>query len=352
MRVLLGANVSEERGGGVATYVRQVAAGVERLGTTVDILWGKPAPPWMPGPAATLRFARQLASMAEAGGYDVVAAQGGEGALLKAEGPGRVVTSHGDEREAWRARLRYAPIPLRQRVVTPYAALPLFSMSVSRADVVIALHDAEAVRFREERSREPNTVHVVPNGCGPTHAATTPLRGHIVFVGEWLPRKGSLILPNIFRAVRCANPQVSLTLLGPDSVVRARFHQADRAHVRALGFVERSETEQALLSTDVCLLPSYYEGMPLAVLEALSFGVPVVGFDIAGTAAAVGRAGLLVPPGDVDECARALVRVITDRVLRARLSQEALARCQRLTWAATAERTLAAYEHAAKLSRS
>jgi len=123
-------------------------------------------------------------------------------------------------------------------------------------------------------------------------------------------------------------------------------------HVRALGFVDAQQAESVLLSADVLLLPSVAEGMPLAVLEELSFGVPTVGVVIAVTAAAAGKAGVLVEPHDVSGCAQAPVRVIGDRRLRGQLSPEAFARVQRRTWAATAEGTLAAYEHAARVFRS
>jgi glycosyltransferase involved in cell wall biosynthesis len=351
MRVLLGANITEAQGGGVATYVRQTASGVEKLGATVDVFWGKPASRGFPGPAATLRFAYKVAAAATSGGYDVVAAQGAEGALLTGAGPGRVVISHGDEGDAWRARLAYAPIRARERIVTPYAAVPLYRRAIKSADVVIALHEGEAMQFRAERRQGPNTVHVIPNGCGLLHDDAVPLPGRIAFVGNWLPRKGSLVVPAIFRAVRNVMPDVTLNLVGPGSAVLAEFDHDDRGRVRCLGFVEPSETELVLRSTDVLLMPSYFEGMPLAVLEALCFGVPTVGFGIAGTVAAAGKAGVFVAPGDVDGCANALARVIGDRMLRRRLSEEAFRRSQQFTWAATAERTLAAYEHAARQAR-
>jgi glycosyltransferase involved in cell wall biosynthesis len=350
VKVLLGANVAPS--GGVATHILRVAEGVEKLGANVDVLWGTPTRRWVPGPAAGLRFSQALARAAASGQYDIVAAQGGEGALLAPGGPGRVVTSHGDPRDGWKALLVYAPVPRRERFVTPYVGLPLFRRSIRRADVVVALHEREAVKFRAERRQDPSTVHIVPNGCGALHAAAEAVPGNIVFLGNWLPRKGSYIIPEIFRLVRQANPNASLTLVGADPSAEAQFREEDRIHVRALGFVDPSEAERVLRSSDVLLLPSFIEGMPLAVLEAMSFGVPTVGFDIAGTAAAAGRAGVLVAPGDVDGCAQALVRVTGDRRLRRQLSREAFARAQRLTWAATAERTLEAYVHAARISKS
>jgi glycosyltransferase involved in cell wall biosynthesis len=155
----------------------------------------------------------------------------------------------------------------------------------------------------------------------------------------------------ILRAVRETRRHASLTLVGPGTSAETEFSEEDIPFVRALGFVDSGEAERTLRSADVLLMPSLIEGMPLAVLEALAFGIPIVGFDIEGTAAAAGDAGVLVAPGDVNGCANALAEVISDRAVRRRLSEKAFARARRLTWSATAEGTLAAYEHAARIAQ-
>jgi glycosyltransferase involved in cell wall biosynthesis len=74
---------------------------------------------------------------------------------------------------------------------------------------------------------------------------------------------------------------------------------------------------------DLFVLPSLYEGMPLAVLEAMAAGKPVVATAIGGTSEAVtnGVTGLLVTPGKPEDLAAAIRRLLADRELSANLAR-------------------------------
>jgi glycosyltransferase involved in cell wall biosynthesis len=96
--------------------------------------------------------------------------------------------------------------------------------------------------------------------------------------------------------------------------------------VRFLGY--RSDIPELLANSDALVLPSLYEGLPLAVLEAMAAGKPVVATSVGGTDEAVvdGETGFLVPPRDSDALAAAIRRVIQDDVLAQRLGANGRAR--------------------------
>jgi glycosyltransferase involved in cell wall biosynthesis len=73
-------------------------------------------------------------------------------------------------------------------------------------------------------------------------------------------------------------------------------------------------------------------------------GVPVIGSNVSAIPEVVGQAGMLVAPDDVSGMAKALIAVMTDAGLRARLSARALAQAARFSWTKTVKETLAAYE--------
>jgi glycosyltransferase involved in cell wall biosynthesis len=95
---------------------------------------------------------------------------------------------------------------------------------------------------------------------------------------------------------------------------------------RLLGYLP--EPAQMLAACDVFVLTSAYEGLPLAIMEALTLGLPVVATDAPGINEAVrdGVEAVLVPPGRPDLIADALIRVLTDDRRRALMASAALER--------------------------
>jgi glycosyltransferase involved in cell wall biosynthesis len=95
-----------------------------------------------------------------------------------------------------------------------------------------------------------------------------------------------------------------------------------------LGF--RTDIDELLGSCDLVVLPSLYEGFPLALIEAMAAGKPVVATDIGGTRELVvdGVTGLLVPPAAPRELAEAVKKVLGDRALADRLREAGRARAE------------------------
>ena len=87
----------------------------------------------------------------------------------------------------------------------------------------------------------------------------------------------------------------------------------------------REDVPDLLSAADVFVLASKYEGYPIAVMEALSMGLPVVSTDVGGVPDTLeeGVQGLLVPPGDPERLAAAIQRLIGDPALRTRMSEAA-----------------------------
>jgi glycosyltransferase involved in cell wall biosynthesis len=116
------------------------------------------------------------------------------------------------------------------------------------------------------------------------------------------------------------------------AVGQGPLHDAIHARHEALGLGDRflllgyrADAVRVLAACDVFCLASRWEGLPVALMEALVLGLPVVATAVGGVAEAVadGREGLLVAPGRPRELADALARVVTDERLRASLARAA-----------------------------
>ena len=116
----------------------------------------------------------------------------------------------------------------------------------------------------------------------------------------------------------------------------------DRVHIA----LNRNDIPDLLALADVFVMPSLWEGLPMAVLEAMVAGKAIVATGIAGIPEAIvdGREGLLVPPADVDRLAEALGNLIADPARRATLGDAAAARADKeFTVSVMAERYQALY---------
>jgi glycosyltransferase involved in cell wall biosynthesis len=95
--------------------------------------------------------------------------------------------------------------------------------------------------------------------------------------------------------------------------------------------VEGRKKEELYLRTTVYVLPSYYEGMPRSLLEAMSYGLPIVTTDINGVSDLVqdGIDGLLIKPGDIQGLAHKIIMLLRDEPLRVQLANNARVRIQK-----------------------
>ncbi len=143
-----------------------------------------------------------------------------------------------------------------------------------------------------------------------------------LFLGRFGQRKGVYDLIRALAKLGVSAP-VLLELYGDGELdqVKRLIEELNVGHnVHIHGWIRGEAKHQALCDTDVLILPSYNEGLPVAILEAMAYGLAVISTPVGGIAEAVhhDRNGLLVPPGDVSALASAILRLANepDTVLR------------------------------------
>lgn len=113
----------------------------------------------------------------------------------------------------------------------------------------------------------------------------------------------------------------------------------------------RSDAVRVMAACDLFCLPSLHEGLPVALMEALALGLPVVASDVGGIRELVdnGREGILVPPGDAVALGEALLSVLRDARLRADLGAAAAVKGASLNVAASVARMEVLYAELAAI---
>jgi glycosyltransferase involved in cell wall biosynthesis len=186
-------------------------------------------------------------------------------------------------------------------------------------------HDFVAGTFRLSGPR----ILVLPNASAarpPRPPEAVP--PEILFLGQLGTRKGVPVL--IAALGRLAGTEWRAVIAGDGDAAPYRA-EVERlglsARVSFPGWLEERETHERLARAAILVLPSQAEGLPMAVVEAFAWGVPVISTPVGSTPDILhdGVEGLLIPVDDADALAGALQRLLDDAALRRRLGGNARA---------------------------
>jgi glycosyltransferase involved in cell wall biosynthesis len=150
---------------------------------------------------------------------------------------------------------------------------------------------------------------------------------HMVCVGRLVRDKAQDVLLEALAILLHRGMNVRLTLVGDGAAARqfkqvaADFELQD--HVTFTGPLPQPETRAILRTADLFVLPSFAEGIPVALMEAMAMEIPCVSTTVMGIPELIesGKDGILVPPGNVDELAAALETLIADPALRQKIGK-------------------------------
>ena len=195
-------------------------------------------------------------------------------------------------------------------------------------------------------------IEVIPNGVDVERFRPVDRSGReglrLLFVGRLREFKG---LQFVLEAMgETGDPRVCLDIVG-EGPYRAelgrRVAQHDLAdRVTFHGWLAPADVPERYAAADALVLPSFAEGSPNVILEAMAAGLPVVASDAPGCREAVRDAetGLLVPVGDVAGLRRAFDHLARDPDERAGLGAAGRRAAEQISWTRVAERHLALFE--------
>lgn len=142
----------------------------------------------------------------------------------------------------------------------------------------------------------------------------------VLFLGELGERKGCFDIPAVWERVKEKCPSASLVMAGDGEMARVREAFSQRGLAKDVsfpGWVRGEEKERLLRESGIFLFPSYHEGMPMAVLEAMGYGMGIVTTAVGGIPQLIahGQSGFLETPGDLGAMAEDVSALIQDEAL-------------------------------------
>lgn len=221
-----------------------------------------------------------------------------------------------------------------------------------RSPAVVVVSEALRARAMQDLHAPAARVHLVPNGVTAARLARgSGVPGlRVGSLGRLVPHKGYDVLVEAARLLPGPGrsdapwPQPVDIVVGGDGPDRASLEHAARGTaVRFVGAVE--DPGAFLQDLDAFVLPSRDEGLPLALLEAMSAGLACLATDVGDVRKALGGVGLLVPPGNAAALADGLRSLVLDASARRSSGQLARSRVrEHYSAEATARATAAVYD--------
>ena len=235
--------------------------------------------------------------------------------------------------------------------------------SFRHAAGVICVSESELAFARDIAPRAAERMVLVHNGVpdpGPLGDADQPAAREVLgaeadsvvalFVGELSERKQPVQFALAVERARVENPAVVGAIVG-DGLLRPRLETMSIPGTRLLG--SRDDVRGLIAAADVFVLPSLWEGLSYALLEAMSLGRATLVSDGPGNPDAVGDAGLVFPASDVGAMTASLLRLTEDAELRRSLGKAAARRArERFSLEQMTDATALVYERALGLSPS
>jgi len=232
--------------------------------------------------------------------------------------------------------------------------------AISSADQIITVSQSTADAVTKEFYTTSDKLSVVPLGAN--LAAEAGLfdsleqfginRPYFLFVGTLEPRKNLIRLLTAYsRLSESLKDQAMLVIAGGkgwggieinDTVADLSLEK----HVRILGYVDDSTLATLYANALFLAMPSLYEGFGLPLVEAMSFGTPVLTSNNSSMPEVAGNAGLLINPLDIQSINDGLAQLISNHDLRDKLADNAKINAARFNWDAAAKQLVSVFEKA------
>ena len=160
-------------------------------------------------------------------------------------------------------------------------------------------------------------IRILENYCQIPTLRKEEKKRQILFMGEIGGRKGCFDIPQIYQKVVEQTGPIPLIIAGEGETQRVQSMLKERGLLDTVvfpGWVRGEEKEKLLRESKYFLFPSYNEGMPMVILEAMSYGMGIVTSNVGGIPQLIkdGTEGYICTPGDYKNIAEKLIKLIEE----------------------------------------
>lgn len=199
---------------------------------------------------------------------------------------------------------------------------------LNEVDELVVLSESWYKFFSEYVSSEKIRVIFNPSeSYSATYIKRSNPKVKVLFMGRIGQRKGAYDLINAVRKIRLLNFTLDLIGDGEGDKIRAIVKRKNlNKLVNIQDWIPHEKVWSLYDEADILVLPSYAEGMPMSILEAVGKGLPVIATSVGGIPEVVidGKNGFVIEPGDIEALAEKLNILISDASLREEMGRNGL----------------------------
>ena len=230
--------------------------------------------------------------------------------------------------------------------------------SAKLADIVTTVSHSSFDDIVRAGVSDSNKIIVVSNGVNRPNSIEKKIdRSFFLFVGTLEPRKNLTRLLQAYGSLPLSiKEKMKLVIVGGkgwgevnllDTITQLDLTE----YVKVLGRVDDATLATLYTNAQFLVMPSLYEGFGLPLVEAMSYGTPVLTANNSSMPEVTGNAGLLVDALDVESIADGLQEMITNNELRERLAKNAKLNAARYSWDESAKKLITVFEQAIDLRK-
>ena len=151
----------------------------------------------------------------------------------------------------------------------------------------------------------------------------------VLFLGAINQMKGCYDMVDVIKRVAEVVPDIKMVVAGAGEIEQVKskaIAEGVAEHFAFPGWVRGEQKEKLLKESDVFFLPSYTEGMPMSVLDAMGYGLPIVASNVGGIPRIVheGENGFMREPGDTAGFAEAIIQIMTSDAMRINMGKQSM----------------------------
>ena len=244
---------------------------------------------------------------------------------------------------------------LLSKISARFISYPLELKLIQSSDVITTVSKSITQELREYYLNS-KSINVVENGVDekffyPKKEKSEKTMKYAIFVGRIDREKGLFDLVECGRYIRRERPELNFIIAGKGRDLKKLINKIKKIGLQDkfifLGQVEKDNLVKLYQNATFFIFPSYHEGLPSVILEAMSCGLPIIATDVRGNRDLIinGENGIIVPPKEPKKLAEAINSLLEDEKLMEYLGKNARDTIiKKYTWDIVAKKMLKCYE--------